>query len=282
MWCERYLTIGDKKITYKIREAGELSSFTKLLFIHGQAWTGEVWTCVAKKLHGVHIIAPDMAGHGESDESEATDFNSLSNDLQNLLDQIHAEKVWVIAHSWGANLALNFADKYPEHVKGLMLVDAGYFNYQEWPGINWEAFIDFDIPEPMMESVDSYVRFQSEDTPYWNEDVEKAVRDQVREIECGKVTLKCNLKTMLACSKALWDFNPYNHLSHLQFPVYLILAKPNRESNEISEFKNKSLTYFRKLADKCHIVTLENTSHMVMLERPETTATIIEEMIGNQ
>lgn len=279
MWQAHYLTVGKEKINYKIRETGDLSASKAVLLIHGQAWTGEAWTMVAEKLQGIHVIAPDMAGHGDSDETSDNSFDHLSEQLLDILDQLNIEKVWIAAHSWGASLALNFADKYSERVRGFMLLDGGYFNYQEWPGISWAAFTDFSLPEAALESVDAYVRFQSEDTPFWNEKVEKAVRDQVSETKEGKAALKCLLKTELACAKALWNFDPDHYIAHINFPSYLVVARPDEEDDKVREFKTNALNHFEAVVKDCQVVRLENTSHMIMLERPETTADLIWKMI---
>jgi pimeloyl-ACP methyl ester carboxylesterase len=67
---------------------------------------------------GYRAIAPDMRGYGESsipDAVEAYDMASLCADVIGLLDAIHAERVVVVGHDWGAfvawQLALTRADR---------------------------------------------------------------------------------------------------------------------------------------------------------------------------
>ncbi|MCO7126458.1 alpha/beta hydrolase [Sporolactobacillus shoreicorticis] len=121
MWMVRHIIAGNEKINYKIREFGDPSASETVVLIHGQAWTGEVWRMV-KRLQGVHSIVPDMAGCGDSGLSTSYDFTTLSEQLVDILDQLRAKKFWLVGHSWGASLALHFADHYSERVKGLIRV----------------------------------------------------------------------------------------------------------------------------------------------------------------
>jgi pimeloyl-ACP methyl ester carboxylesterase len=282
MWTVRHFVTGREKVNYKIREFGDPSASETVVLIHGQAWTGEVWRIVAKRLQDLHIVAPDMAGCGDSGLSTSYDFTTLSEQLVDVLDQMHVKKFWLVGHSWGASLALHFAVHYSERVKGLMLVDAGYLNYQEWPGISWEAFTDFSYPEDFFSSMDHYLHFQKQDTPFWNEDVQRAVVDQVNEMEDGSLRFKCLPKTELACSRALWTFHPDEHADNLKISVFLIVAESqSQESDEVARYKKKSVEHFCSIAKKCHCIQMKDTSHMVMLERPEELAQEIREMIKN-
>ncbi|MFT8312092.1 MAG: alpha/beta hydrolase [Sporolactobacillus sp.] len=280
MWTVRHFVTGREKVNYKIRESGDPSASETVVLIHGQAWTGEVWRMVAKRLQDLHSVAPDMAGCGDSGLSTDYDFTTLSKQLVDVLDQMHVQKFWLVGHSWGASLALHFASHYSERVKGLMLVDAGYLNYQEWPGISWEAFTDFSYPEDFFSSMDHYLHLQKQDTSFWNGDVQRAVVDQVNEMEDGSLRFKCLPETELAGSRALWTFDPDEHATNLKIPVFLIVAEPQSQTNEeIARYKKKSVEHFCSLAKQCHCIKMKDTSHMVMLERPKELAKEIREMM---
>ncbi|SFG33652.1 alpha/beta fold hydrolase [Sporolactobacillus nakayamae] len=281
MWTVRHVVTKNDRVDYKIREEfGDPSASEHVVFIHGQAWTGEVWRMVAKRLQGVHSIAPDMAGCGDSGLSSTYDFTTLSKQLVDVLDQMHVKDIWLVGHSWGASLALHFAAHYSERVKGLMLVDAGYFNYQEWPGISWESFTDFSYPEGFLNSMDHYLDLQKQDTPFWNEDVQRAVVDQIYETEDGSLRLKCLPETELAFSCALWTYHPNEHAAHLKIPISLIVAESHLQENDpITTYKKRSREHFCLLAKQTHCVIMEDASHMVMLERPEELAQEIREMM---
>ncbi|MET1249980.1 alpha/beta hydrolase [Sporolactobacillus sp. STCC-11] len=280
MWTVRHVVTKSDEVNYKVRESGDPTASETVVLIHGQAWTGEVWQMVAKRLQNLHIVAPDMAGCGDNGLSKSYDFDTLSKQLIDVLDQMHVQKFWLVGHSWGASLALHFATHYSERVKGLMLVDAGYLKYQEWPGISWEAFTDFSYPEDFLSSIDHYLHLQKQDTPFWNEDVQRSVMDQVNEMEDGTLRFKCLPATELAYSHALWDFDPDEHAVHLKMPVFLTIAESQSQKNDpIIAYKKRSREHFCSIAKQSHCVIMKDTTHMVMLERPKELAQEIREMI---
>ncbi|WP_353948605.1 alpha/beta hydrolase [Sporolactobacillus sp. Y61] len=281
MWHVRYVTAGEEEIRYKLREAGDASSTDVLVLIHGLAWTGEVWTLIEKRLRGVRIIAPDMPGNGVSEPSSSYSFDLLSDQLSDLLDQLHVRRVWLVGHSWGANLAMYFATHDSKRVRSLMLVDAGYLNYQEWPGMTWEDFSNFSFPEALLRNMERFINDQKQDTPYWNADVENAVRDIVHETKDGRVAFNCPVETKQACAQALWTFHPHDVVAQLTIPVTLVIAKSAAESDEqVDAYKKHAMDQFLAHAKQGRCVMMKNTSHMVMLERPNELAEEIKTMFA--
>lgn len=73
---------------------------------------------------GVRLIAFDCRGHGETrplgDRSKLR-FDSFADDLAALLDHLGVERAVVGGISMGAGVALNFALRYPQRTRGLVL-----------------------------------------------------------------------------------------------------------------------------------------------------------------
>lgn len=80
-----------------------------------------------------HIIAFDLPGHGKTpgfDTDEAYEASSLTRWIALLLDDVAKETFHILAHSWGASVALHYAASYPNKVKKMMLLDGGYHDFQ--------------------------------------------------------------------------------------------------------------------------------------------------------
>ena len=94
-----------------------------ILLLHGLGVTGSVWMPFARRLApGYAAIAPDLRGHGESDEPP-TGYTpgDYSRDLAGLCDALSIEAVPALGHSLGALVAL--AERRPDRVATLVLVD---------------------------------------------------------------------------------------------------------------------------------------------------------------
>jgi len=96
-----------------------------VLFIHGTASANDVWEKQYKILKpNYRTIGIDLRGHGKSINPGGictTDVHM--NDLRETLEHIGINKpVSIIGHSFGAVLALKFAEEYPDSVLKLLLV----------------------------------------------------------------------------------------------------------------------------------------------------------------
>ena len=84
-------------------------------------------------------MALDQRGHGESDKPESGyDFATVARDLRAALESRGLEKPLIVGHSWGADVALEFAVAYPHWPRGLGFVDGGMIEPSARPGMTLE------------------------------------------------------------------------------------------------------------------------------------------------
>src|SRR5436305_11878549 len=99
---------------------------TALLLLHGLASSLHIWDFVAPVLasHGYSVIALDQRGHGQSAQPETGyDFATIVADDVAIMQQLGLARYAIVGHSWGANVALQYATMYPAEVCALVLVD---------------------------------------------------------------------------------------------------------------------------------------------------------------
>jgi pimeloyl-ACP methyl ester carboxylesterase len=113
-----------------------------VVLLHGLASNARIWDGVAQRLTGaaLRVAALDLRGHGESEQPAAGyDFATVCRDLAAALRALHLERPVLVGHSWGANVALQYAAERPGAVAGLVLVDGGFLGVADWPGMTREA-----------------------------------------------------------------------------------------------------------------------------------------------
>ena len=99
------------------------------IFIHGGpgAWSKSFEELGGRNLESqLTMIYYDQRGCGRSGGSINDDYSleSMINDIELIRQNYQADKVYLMAHSFGGILAVNYALKYPEHIKGLILVNS--------------------------------------------------------------------------------------------------------------------------------------------------------------
>lgn len=97
----------------------------KVLALHGVTGHGKRWEELATRhLPDVRIIAPDLRGHGRSTSLPPWNFETIVEDLAELLAAETDEPVVVVAHSFGGACALHLVHRHPHLVRELILLDS--------------------------------------------------------------------------------------------------------------------------------------------------------------
>ena len=110
------------------RESG---SGPALLILHGVFGSGENWFTVAKKFsEHFRVFLIDQRNHGRSPHSDDFSYDDLVEDLRNFADEHHISRFFLLGHSMGGKVAMRFAQKYPQRLRGLVVVDIAPRNYE--------------------------------------------------------------------------------------------------------------------------------------------------------
>ena len=95
-----------------------------VLLLHGVGLRAEAWGAQIEDLAQDHtVIAPDMAGHGESPLRSCPTKVSAYVDV---VAEAMTEPAVVVGHSMGAMMALDLAARYPQKVRGVAALNAIY------------------------------------------------------------------------------------------------------------------------------------------------------------
>lgn len=104
-----------------------------LIFLHGSWQDSGQWLPVMQPLAtAYHCLVPDLIGFGESTSTATVHSVDLEVEaLQALLQALRISRCVLVGHSLGAWVALRYAQRYPQQVLGLALVEAeGWVNPQ--------------------------------------------------------------------------------------------------------------------------------------------------------
>jgi 3-oxoadipate enol-lactonase len=106
-----------------------------LVFMHGIGGNRTNWRDQLPVFaEHFHAVAWDARGYGGSDDYDGPlDFSDYTRDLVRVLDHFGAAKAHLAGLSMGGRIAMDFAEKYPERLLTLTLIDthAGFANMSE-------------------------------------------------------------------------------------------------------------------------------------------------------
>ena len=99
-----------------------------IIILHGLFGSSENWLTIAKKISTrFTVYLPDQRNHGLSPHDEIHNYESMSDDLFELITELNLKKFFLAGHSMGGKTAMKFAMKWPEMIQGLIIADISPF-----------------------------------------------------------------------------------------------------------------------------------------------------------
>jgi len=120
---EHTIYLDESPVFYRSASATPAAPGAPALYLHGIPTSSDDWVGFLARTGG---IAPDLLGFGRSGKGGHLDYSlaGLTEFLERFLAEIQVEKVKLVAHDWGAVLALTLADRHPNRVETLVLFNA--------------------------------------------------------------------------------------------------------------------------------------------------------------
>ena len=88
-----------------------------LVILHGLYGSSDNWVSIAKKIgDSFTVYLPDQRNHGQSPHSDTHDYNSMRDDLFEMVSELRIKKFFLAGHSMGGKTAIAFAAKWPEMI----------------------------------------------------------------------------------------------------------------------------------------------------------------------
>ena len=98
-----------------------------IICIHGLTCNGHWWEKLAERLSPEYkVISYDLPGRGDSSiPTQSYGYKEHSDDIKTIIDKLNLNKVTLIGHSLGANIACYFAYQNPNRIEKIVLIDGG-------------------------------------------------------------------------------------------------------------------------------------------------------------
>ena len=115
---EEMLEVNGVKLC--IKEAG---TGPDMVLIHGRTLSKEALDPVFDHYKDTyHVISYDVRGHGKTQSGGDCTLDDLSDDLVGLIEAYQLKDPVVIGHSMGSYITLRTAERYPDLLKGIVLI----------------------------------------------------------------------------------------------------------------------------------------------------------------
>jgi pimeloyl-ACP methyl ester carboxylesterase len=269
-------------IRLHVREWAGAAARPPFVLVHGLASNLRTWEAVAEELaeRGHRVVAVDQRGHGRSDKpATGYGFDEVTADLLALLDALDLRDGPIIAgQSWGGNVVLDFAARYPGVATGYVLVDGGFLELSSRPGMTWERVSVELRPPPLAGTplVDLRERMR-QGRPDWSEAGIERTLANFEVLPDGTVRPWLSLERHLEILRALWEHRPSQLYARVEEPVLLCPAghgDPERVARKREGVERAAATLPRG-----RVRWFDDADHDVHVHRPRELAEAILEAL---
>ncbi len=259
-----------------------------VVLLHGLASSCHIWDLVAPDLAGeFSVIAVDQRGHGLSDKPEyGYDFASVGRDLLGIIQARGLERPVIVGHSWGADVALEFAVAYPDVPAGICFVDGGMIEPSARPGMTREKARE-DMAPPLFAGMTSQAlreRFRNRVRPFpLPPEFDQILMANFEMLENGTVRTRLSRENHLRIIDTLWEHYPTQLYPQVPCPVLMMPARMANDDSvtERTFRREESVAKAQDLLPRVRVVWLEDSIHDVPVQRPELVAKTIREGINS-
>lgn len=255
-----------------------------LVLLHGMGSAGLSFGELAKlAMSNYHIVAFDLPGHGgKAPLPNEEDYlpTSIAENLRIRIESLGLTDVILVGHSWGAHLALYLAGLHPKMVKGLILLDGGYFQQDPLGDSLKQQLENVDVftEKVRYPSWEAFLESEKIDSPTWSKEIEAGRLAQVTEID-GEIRLAISPFTAKAVIKGI-----YQEQTAIIFPKVLspVLLMRSTLPIEVEDDRTTAIEYLVERIPQAEIQAIPNTSHDIYRDAPETVACKINEWIKRE
>jgi pimeloyl-ACP methyl ester carboxylesterase len=284
-----YLFLNDLRVHYLQWTPQNMAA--PVVLLHGLASNAHIWELTAPYLvdAGFAPLAPDARGHGLTDKPDGDyGFATISKDLLAFVEACHLERPWLVGHSWGASLAMDYAARYsigPRAPRGLVLVDGGMSQLDE-PGASWEETRERLTPPRLAgTTLANFTERMRNYNPLWDDEQVQSIilanfeiyEDPISGEEL--ITPRLSFDRHMQIVASMWSFKTYDVASRLRCPVLAIPARPAQPAPaaELQFLVRKELGLNRlsELIPALQVHWMNNSIHDIPLQHPAELANLI-------
>lgn len=237
-----------------------------LFFVHGVGGSSDIWKSQLDFFSrlGYEVIAPDLAGHGASTAPQiaaAYTFYALAEDLRAIFKRYARKRNILIGHSYGVSFCTFLAHEYPELVHKVVMINGGGPTALE-PSL----CSIFQLPSCVLHCLSPCLAWSFLKAGFARQGAkEKQLLKQGNAFNVSPFVLRAMM------SGQYWPEGDEVYHAELTVPILLVHGMcdkfvPMDEDQRMAEIL---LFAFLKV--------IEEGSHMVMMECPDTVNTLLHE-----
>ena len=249
-------------VNYRIEGQGN-----PVVLLHGFLENLHIWDDFSKVLsQNCQVIRIDLPGHGETQVSkEIFSMEFMADAVHQVLLRENISEVCIVGHSMGGYVALAYAEKYPENVKGLGLFHSS------------AACDDAQALQNRLRSIQliekDHTHFMHTFIPdLFTEKNRNLLKSEIAQLQ--KQTALISKENLIACQKGMLERKDYqNIIQNSTIHIMYIIGKQD------PRIKPEKILQQAAQGKTVEILLLEDCGHVGFLEAPQESLRFLESFV---
>ncbi len=250
-----YVMVGGENLFYSVNHGDFEETLPPLVLVHGAGGTHLHWPPDLRHLPDAPVYALDLPGHGRSDGHARDSIEAYSDVLHDFVLSLGLPPVVVVGHSMGGAIAQDFALRYGELLKGLVLVATGA-----------RLRVANAILNGLRDDYPATARLIGE-WAYASGPSEEMLELYVRRLL--EIPAEVTYDDFVACNR----FDLMADVSRIDVPTMVVCGQEDRLTPP------KYCSYLATNIPDAELVSVPAAGHMVMLEQPEEVTAAVERFL---
>lgn len=241
-----------------------------LIILHGLYGSSDNWISIAKSISDrFTVFLPDMRNHGMSPHNPIHDYDSMKEDLSDLVRELKPGKFFLAGHSMGGKTAVNYALSRPEQLYGLLAADISPFAETNRNSAEFRQHLQIlnFILSTDISGITSRSQTESLLTPVIrSEKIRGLILKNLKREPDGSFSWKINASALLANLNKIMDpIEPAdtNKKEITGFPVFFLKAEKSEylPENDFAEI--------RRVFPAAEFIIVPGAGHWIHADNPE-------------
>ena len=261
--------INDLQLHYVTCGQGE-----PVVLLHGWPTTWYEWRQVIPILaENYTVIAPDTRGLGDSSKPKAGyDKRTLASDIYGLVNQLDLDRINLVGHDLGGQIAYAYANEYPDSVRRLAIVDVPLPGLTGWDKLSKMWHFAFhaipNLPEALVEGKErTYISY------FYSDSFTEAEIDEYVRTYSAPGAMKAGFEYYRAFDRDTLQNQEYAK-NKLKMPV-LAIAGANSLGNALYE-------QLQPVTESLQGEIIADGGHWLSVELPQELARLLLTFLNNK
>jgi esterase len=240
------------------------------------------WVTIAKSLSdSFTVYLPDQRNHGLSPHNKIHNYDSMRDDLFELVCDLKLKKFFLAGHSMGGKTAISFALKWSEMIEGLLIADISPFVDEN---MRHSSYDQHQTILKTMLSIDlSQIKNRAEAEAILLEKIESEkirgfILKNLQRTTDNNFTWKINTKILLDNLKKILEGIARPEGISLQITGFPVIFLKGKESEYLPADDIRDIL---KIFPAAEFIEVSNAGHWIHTDRPDEVIKNLKRLLGD-